>query len=52
MNMSIRCKNYGHSSALSMGYPDGYPGDFNECETVRSWLGVPEIKVMLNNQYA
>lgn len=52
MNMSIRCKQYGHSSALSMGYPDGYPGDFNECETARSWLGVPEIKVMLNNQYA
>ncbi|MCI9412854.1 MAG: S8 family serine peptidase [Eubacterium sp.] len=51
MNMSLRCRKYGHSSALSMGYPDGYPGDFNECETVRSWLGVPEIKVMLNNQY-
>ena len=52
MNMSLRCRKYGHSSALSMGYPDGYPGDFSECEIARSWLGVPEIKVMLDNQYA
>lgn len=52
MNMAIRCKQYGHNSALLMGYPDGNPGLYNECETVRRWLGEPEIKVMLANKYA
>ena len=52
MNMSLRCKKYGHKSAMNIGYPDGDPGVNNECETVRRWLGEPEIKVMLNGQYA
>ncbi|MCI8307334.1 MAG: S8 family serine peptidase [Lachnospiraceae bacterium] len=51
MNMSIRCKLYGHNSAMLMGYPDGNPGIYGECETARSWLGEPEIKVMLANKY-
>lgn len=51
MYMSIRCKQYGHNSALSMSYPDGNPGIYGECETARSWLGAPEIKVILDNKY-
>lgn len=51
MNMSIRCKKYGHNSAMLMGYPDGNPGVYGECETARSWLGAQEIKVMLEGKY-
>lgn len=35
-----------------MGYPDGNPGAYNECETARIWLGTPEITVMLEGKYA
>lgn len=49
MNMAIKCKKSGHNAALLMGYPDGNPGDYGECETARSWLGEKEIKVMLED---
>lgn len=46
-NMCLRCKNVSHNSALNMGYPDGYAGDFGECEIVRTWLEKDDIKAML-----
>ena len=51
MNMSLRCKNYGHNSALAMAFPDNNAGIYGECATVRSWLGEPEIRVMLTDKY-
>ncbi len=51
MNMSQECKNVDHEAAMNLGFPDGYAGDYNECVTVRDWLGEKEIKVMLTDEY-